>query len=172
MALCARDCNGWPRRWASGQRRDGDPGRTCRIRSFGQQAERSKTPNVVSCNDLRTPLSLALAVGPAPGVRKLTLLRIRQVLPGSPSCRCPEAHRRGQPLHSEALNAKNAPESTICGAFRKRSTTTGSVPWLVPISFPRSAPPGPAGPIYSLTPCSKANARTMLWLTRLQWKWI
>ena len=65
---------------------------------------------------------------------------IRQVLPGSQSRRWPEAHRRGQPLHSEALNAKNAPESAICGVLRKRSTTTGSMAWLVPISFPRSAP--------------------------------
>jgi hypothetical protein len=29
LALRAPDCNGWPRRWASGQRRDWDPGRTC-----------------------------------------------------------------------------------------------------------------------------------------------
>ena len=65
---------------------------------------------------------------------------IRQVLPGSQSHRCPEAHRRGQPLQSEARSAKNAPESTICGVLRKWSTTTGSVLLLVPISFPRSAP--------------------------------
>src|ERR1035437_2887475 len=31
------------------------------------------------------------------------------------SRRCPEADRRGQPLQSGALNAKNVPESTICG---------------------------------------------------------
>src|ERR1039458_8809708 len=30
-ALRASDCNGWPRRWVSGGRRDWDPGRTCRI---------------------------------------------------------------------------------------------------------------------------------------------
>jgi hypothetical protein len=60
--------------------------------------------------------------------------------PGSQSRRCPEAHRRGQPLQSEACNAKNPPESAICGVLRKWSTTTGSVPWLVPISSPRSAP--------------------------------
>src|ERR1039457_4680421 len=65
---------------------------------------------------------------------------IRQVLPGSQSHRCPETHRRGQPLQSEARNAKNAPESAICGVLRKRSTATGSGSWLVPISNPRSAP--------------------------------
>ena len=65
---------------------------------------------------------------------------IRQLLPGSQLHRCHETHRRGQPLQSEALNAKNAPESTICGILPSRSTTTGSVAWLVPISFPRSAP--------------------------------
>ena len=43
-------------------------------------------------------------------------------------------------LHSGALNAKNAPESTICGVPPNRPTPTGSVLWLVPISFPRSAP--------------------------------
>ena len=31
LALGAPECNGWPRRWASGQRRDWDPGRNCRI---------------------------------------------------------------------------------------------------------------------------------------------
>ena len=31
LALRASDCNGWPRRWVSGRRRDWDPGRTCRI---------------------------------------------------------------------------------------------------------------------------------------------
>ena len=31
LALRASECNGWARRWASGQRRDWDPGRTCRI---------------------------------------------------------------------------------------------------------------------------------------------
>jgi len=65
---------------------------------------------------------------------------IRQVLPGSQSRRCPEAHRRCQPLQSEARCAKSAPESAICGVPRKRQTTTGSRPWPVPISFPRSAP--------------------------------
>ena len=60
-------------------------------------------------------------------------------LPGPPSRRCPEAHRRGQPLHSEARSAKNAPESTICGVLQQRPTTTGSVLWQVPISFPGSA---------------------------------
>ena len=43
-------------------------------------------------------------------------------------------------MQSEARNAKNAPESAIRGVLRKRSTTTGSVLWRVPISFPRSAP--------------------------------
>ena len=70
---------------------------------------------------------------------------MRKVLPGSQSHRCPETHRRGQPLHSEAPSAKNAPESTICGVLRKRPTTTGSMLWLVPVSFPRS---GSGGPIY------------------------
>jgi hypothetical protein len=32
LALGAPDCNGWPRRWASGRRCDWDPGRICRIR--------------------------------------------------------------------------------------------------------------------------------------------
>jgi hypothetical protein len=63
----------------------------------------------------------------------------RQVLPGSQSRRC-EAHRRGQPLQSGARNAKNAPESAICGVLPNRPAPTGSVPWLVPISNPRSAP--------------------------------
>ena len=59
---------------------------------------------------------------------------------GSQSRRCPEAHRRGQPLQSEARSAKNAPESAICGVLPNRPAPTGSVLWLVPISFPRSAP--------------------------------
>ena len=66
-------------------------------------------------------------------------------LPGPPSRRCPEAHRRGQPLHSEAGNAKNAPESTICGVPRKRSTTTGSGPWLAP-NFLFQKPPSQGRP--------------------------
>src|ERR1035441_1021369 len=57
-------------------------------------------------------------------------------VPIPPSSR--ETHRRGQPLQSEACNAKNAPESAICRVRRKRPTTTGSVLWLVPISTPRS----------------------------------
>ena len=28
LALRASECNGWPRRWAAGQRRDWEPGRT------------------------------------------------------------------------------------------------------------------------------------------------
>ena len=80
------------------------------------------------------------------GENRVTLSRlwcyvgIRQVLPGSQSRRCPEAHRRGQPLQSEARNAKNSPESAIGGAVPNRPAPTGSVFWLVPISFPRSAP--------------------------------
>jgi hypothetical protein len=62
------------------------------------------------------------------------------VLPGSQSRRRPETHRQGQPLQSEARNAKNAPESTICGVLPDRPAPTGSVLWLVPISNPRSAP--------------------------------
>ena len=58
-------------------------------------------------------------------------------LPGS---RSRETHRRGQPLQSEARNAKTAPESAICGALRKQPAPTGSVLWRVPISSPRSAP--------------------------------
>jgi len=64
---------------------------------------------------------------------------------GPKSRRCPEAHRRGQPLHSEAGNAKNAPESTICGVPRKRSTTTGSGPWLAP-NFLFQKPPSQGRP--------------------------
>jgi len=56
------------------------------------------------------------------------------------SRRCPEPHLRGQRLQSEARNAKTAPESTICGALPNRPAPTSSVPWLVPISSPRSAP--------------------------------
>jgi hypothetical protein len=56
------------------------------------------------------------------------------------SRRCPKAQRRGQPLHSQARNAKNAPESAICGVLPNRPTPTGSVLWLVPISNPTSAP--------------------------------
>src|ERR1035437_95045 len=61
----------------------------------------------------------------------------------------PETHRRGQQLQSEARNAKNTPESAICGVLRKRPTPTGSVLCLVPISNPRSAPRTSAGPISS-----------------------
>jgi hypothetical protein len=60
--------------------------------------------------------------------------------PGSQSRRRPETHRRGQPLQSEARNAKNVPESAICGVLPDRPAPTGSVLWLVPISNPRSAP--------------------------------
>ncbi len=42
-------------------------------------------------------------------------------------------------MHSLARNAKNAPESTICGALRKRLTPTGSMLWLIPISIPKYA---------------------------------
>src|ERR1035441_10282494 len=79
------------------------------------------------------------------GQSRVTLSRlwcyagIRQVLPGSQSRRRPETHRRGQPLQSEASNAKNAPESAICSVSRKRANTTVSVVWLVPISSPRNA---------------------------------
>jgi len=65
---------------------------------------------------------------------------IRQVLAGCQSRRRPETHRRGQPLQSEARNAKNAPESAICGVLPNRPTPTGSVLWPVPISDPGSAP--------------------------------
>ena len=67
--------------------------------------------------------------------------------------RRPEAHRRGQPLHSEARSAKNDPECAICWVLRRRSTTTGSVARLVPISFPRSAPRR-AGRTKLRTPCA------------------
>jgi hypothetical protein len=60
-------------------------------------------------------------------------------LPGSQSR---ETHQRGQPLQSEARNAKNAPESAICGVLPNRLATTGSMLCLVPISNPRSAPRG------------------------------
>ena len=56
------------------------------------------------------------------------------------SRRCPRPHLRGQPLQSGAPNAKHAPKSAICGVLRKRSTTTGSVPWWGPVSFPGNAP--------------------------------
>ena len=51
-----------------------------------------------------------------------------------------QTQRRGQPLKSGALNAKNAPESTVCGALRQRLTTTGCMSRRVPISFPKSPP--------------------------------
>jgi hypothetical protein len=38
------------------------------------------------------------------------------------------------------VTPKNAPESTIRGVLRRRSTTTGSGVWLGPISSPKSAP--------------------------------
>ena len=63
-----------------------------------------------------------------------------QVLPRRHSRPCAKPHRRGQPLQSGARNAKNAPESAICGVLRKRSPTTGSMPWVVPISNPRTTP--------------------------------
>jgi hypothetical protein len=65
---------------------------------------------------------------------------IRQVLPGRQSRRPPRTHRRGQPFQSGASNAKNAPESAICGVLPNRPTPTGCGPWLVPISIPGSAP--------------------------------
>ena len=43
-------------------------------------------------------------------------------------------------MQSEARNAKNAPESAICGVLPSRPTPTCSVPWLVPVSNPRSTP--------------------------------
>ena len=43
-------------------------------------------------------------------------------------------------MQSEARNAKNAPESAICGVLPGQPAPTGSVLWLVPISNPRSAP--------------------------------
>ena len=66
--------------------------------------------------------------------------RIRQVLPGHQSRRPPGTHRRGQPLQSRALNAKEAPETAICGVQPTRPAPTGSVNWLVSVSNPRSAP--------------------------------
>jgi hypothetical protein len=65
----------------------------------------------------------------------------------------PKTHRRGQPMQSEARNAKNAPESAICGVLPNRPAPTGSVLWLVPIPNPRIAPRREAGPICRLTPC-------------------
>src|ERR1017187_9104001 len=70
--------------------------------------------------------------------RRWSYAGIRQVLPGSQSRRRPETHRRGQPLQSEARNAKNAPESAICGVLPIRPAPTGSVLWLVPISSSRT----------------------------------
>ena len=55
-----------------------------------------------------------------------------------PSRRPPGTHRGGQPLQSGARNAKNAPASTICGVLPNRPAPTGRVPWLVPISNPRT----------------------------------
>ena len=43
-------------------------------------------------------------------------------------------------MQSEARSAKTAPESTIGGVLPSRLAPTGSVLWLVPISFPESAP--------------------------------
>ena len=82
------------------------------------------------------PLPEAVGFGGAPirdGPRRTPLFP-RRAIPW------PETHRRGQPLQSEARNAKNAPESAICGVLQAWPTPTGSVPWLVPISNPRSAP--------------------------------
>src|ERR1035437_5706991 len=90
-----------------------------------------------SCS-INMPLLTELAQSLIPA--KTALSRIRQVLPGCQSRRPPGAHRRGQPLQSEARNAKNAPESAICGVLPNRQTPTGSVSWLVLISSPRSGP--------------------------------
>ena len=79
-------------------------------------------------------------IGCPSGTTTLVLRGIRQILPGPQSHRWPGARRRGQPLHSEARNAKNTPECPICGVLPNGPTPTGSVLWLVPISFPRSAP--------------------------------
>ena len=43
-------------------------------------------------------------------------------------------------MHSEARNAKTAPENAICGVLPNRPTPTGSVLWLAPISNPGSTP--------------------------------
>ena len=43
-------------------------------------------------------------------------------------------------MQSGARNAKEAPESAICGVLRTRPAPTGSVNLLVPVSNPRSAP--------------------------------
>src|ERR1035437_5617924 len=45
-------------------------------------------------------------------------------VPIAPSCR---THRGGQPLQSEAHNAKNAPGSAICGVLPNRPAPTGRV---------------------------------------------
>ena len=42
-------------------------------------------------------------------------------------------------MQSEAGSAKNTAESAICGVIPSRPNPTGSVPWLVPVSSPRSA---------------------------------
>jgi len=62
---------------------------------------------------------------------------IRRVLPGCQSRRRPEPQPRGQPLQTEARNAKGAPESTIRGVLPEGQAPTGSVLRLVPISSPR-----------------------------------
>jgi hypothetical protein len=70
----------------------------------------------------------------------LSAFAFRRFFLGPNSRRRPQTHRRGQYLHSGPLNAKNAPESAICGVLRNRPTPTGSVPWPIPISFPSRAP--------------------------------
>ena len=79
-------------------------------------------------------------IGCPSGTTALVLRRNTADSTWAQSHRWPEARRRGQPMHSEARNAKNTPECPICGVLPNGPPPTGSVLWLVPISFPRSAP--------------------------------
>ena len=84
---------------------------------------------------------------------------IRQVLPGSQSRRCPEPHRRGQPLQSGALNAKTLQKALYVGFFG--SDKPLQVVWLGWSSFPVPGPPFPSA-VYSEFPIRALTSD--LWL--------
>jgi hypothetical protein len=79
-------------------------------------------------------------------------------LPGSQSRRRPDTHRRGQPLQSEARNAKNAPESAICGVLPDRPAPTGSVfgwsQFPIPEALASTCRRPCLSPLPVLAPCS------------------
>lgn len=101
------------------------------------------------------------------GENRVTLSRlrcyvgIRQVLPGSQSRRCPEAHRRGQRLQSEACNAKYSPESAICGLSQIGQPLQVVCFGWSRFPIPEACLAGVGGPIYGFY-----ASRSSLWPSR------